>query len=136
MKQQPLLLSILGAAALLSITGYAQKTQESETLEERVQELEQALEGMQGILDGLADASADDASTLDTITIYLQEQARSAKSMTSTLAEAEKLGFVAGINHGSRTALLSGWRSQLQAQQTGLPGAPPVKEEPKKRWDR
>ncbi|MFT7486993.1 MAG: type II secretory pathway pseudopilin PulG [Candidatus Paceibacteria bacterium] len=128
MKQQPLLLSILGAATLLSLTGYAQKNQDAKTLEERVQGLEQELAGLRESFGGLTESSEKAASQMDGISVYLQSQAKSAKQMQGTLAQAEKLGFIPGINFSSRETLLSGWRAQLQTQQQGVPGATPVKE--------
>jgi len=129
MKQQPLLLSLLAAAALLSITAYAEKAQDARTLEERVDSLEQEVQAMRATLAGLGEASSAGASQLDAINAYLKKQAQSAKRMEETLAEAESLGFVAGINHASRSTLLSGWRDSLAVRQKGLPG--PSTDKPK-----
>lgn len=66
---------------------------------------------------------------------YLDVQASAAKSLESTLSEAEKLGFTAGINSHSREALLRGWRSYLSNQQSGVPrtkAAPPAAKTPGK----
>ncbi len=122
MKHQPLFLCILGAATLLSLTGYAQKTQDAKTLEERVTALEQELEGVRGALTGLTESNTELAGQLDGVRDYLQQQAKGAKEMLGTLGKAEQLGFVAGINYPSREALLSGWKTQLNMAQEKVPG--------------
>mgnify|MGYP002631567525 CR=1 FL=1 len=140
MKKQPLFLCILGACALLSMSGYSQKAQDSKTLEERVQQLEAQLEAMQSTMDGMAASSAAEASALDAINAYLQQQAKAAQSMASVLDEAEKLGFVPGINFPSREALLKGWRAQINVQQKGVPGKTKAKPETGdtrfRKWDK
>lgn len=138
MKNQPLLLGLLGASLLLSITGYAQKSVETETLEERVLALEAQLTAMQSTVDGVADSAAAEASAIDAITSYLQLQAKASQGMAGTLTKVKSMGFVAGINFPSREALLEGWHEQLLAQQKGVPGAKAKPAETKKRrnWDR
>jgi hypothetical protein len=135
MKKQPLFLCLLGASLLFSITGYAQKTVEADTLEERVLALETQLEAMQSSLAGVAESAEADAGAIDAITNYLQLQSQASVIMASNLNKVKSMGFVAGINFPSREALLEGWHKQLIAQQKSVPGAPaPAPEE--KRWDR
>ena len=137
MGTQKLILVLAAGAALFTISGSAQVAQDNATLEERVAELERALEEARAPLAGLSDSAAAEAATLDAVTVYLQSQAKQAAEMTRTLATAEKQGFVAGINYPSRETLLAGWRSQLAAQQKGLPGAvAPEAEEPGRRGRR
>jgi len=134
MGTQKLILALAASAALFTISGSAQVAQDNATLEERVAELEQALEEARSQLAGLSESAAVEAATLDAVTVYLQNQAKQAAEMTTTLAKAEKQGFVAGINYPSRETLLAGWRSQLLAQQKGLPGdVPPEAELPDRR---
>ena len=52
---------------------------------------------------------------------YLEALGKTASSMESTLSEAEKAGFTAGINPRSREVLLAGWRKQLGQLQKGVP---------------
>lgn len=122
MKKQPLFLCILGATALLSMTGYSQKAQESKNLEERVKELEAQVEAMQTSLDAVTESASAEAGAIDAINAYLQQQAKASQTMAGVLDKAESLGFVAGINFPSREALLKGWRAQLSAQQKSVPG--------------
>lgn len=136
MKNQPLFLCILGATALLSISGYAQKAQDSKTLEERVEQLEAQVEAMETAMEAVAANSEAEAGALDSITNYLQQQANASKAMSGALDQAESLGFVAGINFPSREALLKGWRAQLGAQQKSVPGkaSKQATTTAKKRW--
>ncbi len=132
MKQQLTGLA-LGAALVLSLGAYAQKTQQNGTLEERVLKLEQELVATQEAFTALSQAAAAEAAAVDNIHIYLNTQAQSAASMHKTLAKSEEQGFIAGINYPSRETLLAGWRDHLASLQRGVPGAKPVPVETKRR---
>ena len=135
MKQQLTGLA-LGAALVLSLGAYAQKTQQNGTLEERVLKLEQELVATQEALKGVAEAAAAEAAAIDTIHVYLSTQAKSAEAMQKTLAKSEQQGFVAGINYPSRETLLAGWRDHLASLQRGVPGQKPAPAEPSRRRQR
>ena len=133
MNRQPLFIALLAAAALLSITGFAQEARTQETLETRVTELENELENSRAEVSALLVTATEDAATVDAIVRYLRAQSVSATQMVKTLSTSESQGFAAGINFQSRETLLAGWRAQLAGVQKGLPGQAPVEEEPKRR---
>ena len=108
-------------AALLTAQGFSQDGEGTKTLEDRVDGLEVELAETRAQL-------AENKATLDKVTRYLAEQAKASQAMRKTLDASEEAGFVPGINHGSRTILLSGWREQLGKAGTGLPGAKPEPE--------
>ena len=122
MKRHQTICLLAAGAALLSISGHAQQSQEKLNLQQRVQVLEKQLAETTGILAGLAEASRAEAAQLDAINRYLQKQAAAASGMVKTIASSESQGFVAGINFPSRETLLAGWRQQLAVTLQGVPG--------------
>lgn len=126
MNARTLWIGILGAA-LLAVQGFSQDGGGTKTLEDRVDGLELELAETRAQL-------AENKATLEQVTRYLAEQAKASEAMRKTLDASEEAGFVPGINHGSRTILLSGWRELLGKAGEGLPGAKPEPEpEPKTR---
>lgn len=121
MKRLSLICALLAAAAILSMGGHAQVTQEKKNLEQRVEELEKQLEETRGQLAGLTEALEAEAATIDGLAKYVKLQAEQAAAMTSTLSRSEAAGFTAGINFNSREILLAGWRKQLAAMQASVP---------------
>ncbi len=129
MKRLSLICALSAAAAILSMGGHAQVTQEKKNLEQRVEELEKQLTEARGQLAGLTEALEAEAAAIDGLTKYVKSQAESAGAMASTLDRSEAAGFTAGINFNSREILLAGWRKQLAAMQASVPtgGAKAVK---------
>ena len=113
-------IGILGAV-LMTAQGFSQDGEGTKTLEDRVDGLERELAETRAQL-------VESRTTLDQVTRYLAEQAKASQAMRKTLDAAEEAGFVPGINHGSRTILLSGWRERLGKATTGLPVPKPEPE--------
>jgi len=70
------------------------------------------------------------ARLVEQTVVYLERQAKSGKELAKALAASEEAGFTYGINPRSREILLAAFRSEVEARQQGLPGAPPPEEEP------
>ncbi|MDF1799373.1 MAG: hypothetical protein P1V81_09375 [Planctomycetota bacterium] len=76
-------------------------------------------------IDDLERDIAEARDLVDLMLLHMDDQAKAAKALETTLASSEQLGFTAGINSRSREVLLTGWRSYLTEQQAGVPKAKP-----------
>ena len=110
-KFLPLGVTCLAASLLLTA---ASASAPQGDLEKRVAQLEDTLAAEKK-------AHHETRAVLEQVQRYLEKQASAAKSMQTTLDQAEKEGFAKGINFQSRVTLLDGWRSILDAAQNGVP---------------
>ena len=109
------LLFVSGLAASLALNGASAHAPQTD-LEQRVWQLEDALAAEKK-------ANLQTRAVLEQVQRYLENQAKAAKSMQSTLDQAEKEGFAKGINFQSRATLLEGWRASLKTVQKDVPKA-------------
>jgi uncharacterized coiled-coil protein SlyX len=108
---------LVGAAVLASLAPSAIRGAQDDApieLEPRVVALEAQLETMSKTVDELAQKNAQ-------LERFFAAQSRQASALRTSLADAEKNGFTAGINPKSREVLLAGFRGYVDGIEAALP---------------
>jgi hypothetical protein len=112
-----LAIALLGVAAVSSY-GFSQGPDTPPKVDEKSE--------LQAKLDALGAELTATRTDVTALVRYAEAQSRAAAQLVTVLDEAERAGFVAGINPDSRKMLLAGWRESLAVAQRDLPTAPVV----------
>ncbi|QDU84724.1 hypothetical protein Pla163_18380 [Planctomycetes bacterium Pla163] len=108
---------LVGAAVLASLAPFEIRGAQDDApteLEPRVEALEAKLESMVQSVEHLTQKNAQ-------LERFFAAQSRQASALRTSLADAEKNGFTAGINPKSREVLLAGFRGYVDGLEAALP---------------